>query len=284
MSESSSSYLYIPIHTIFVVGLALSSACLAIRLHSRYRTTNRLDNGELCLLSSWTLCLTTQILILYALDYAGLGFHLNSLDASTINRYKKLLLIVSCLFVLGIYLARLSQLLLLHHLVRLLEVQWLRKAILVITVFTTLGSFILVCCFVFACRPISKSWNIVEQGDCISQVATYISVAVFNITTDMTLVVLFGVLLWNLPLSKPDQKKFSILSLLACITIIASAARLRLTVPLLSSEDLTYAMTPIALLVGTEMNLIIFVVCLPAVWKFLCTLTMNHESPSSFIS
>lgn len=163
------------------------------------------------------------------------------------------------------YLTRLSQLIFLYRVITISDTQWLRTVLVAVIVLITLGSCTLVAFFVFACRPISKSWNIALPGKCINKAAIFVSVAVFNIISDFCLIGLLVLLIWNIQLSNSHRKKFFILSSLACLsaypnsttsdiakeyrTFIASAVRLRFTVPLLNSEDLTYKMAPVALLV-----------------------------------
>lgn len=163
------------------------------------------------------------------------------------------------------YLTRLSQILFLHRVIIITDTQWLRTVLVVVIVFISLGSCTLVACFIFACQPISKSWNIALPGKCINKAAIFVSVAVFNIVSDFCLIALLVLLIWHIQLSNSHKKKFFILSSLACLsaypnpaigdtakknrTFIASAVRLRFTVPLLKSDDLTYKMAPVALLV-----------------------------------
>ncbi|PYH52736.1 uncharacterized protein BO96DRAFT_346762, partial [Aspergillus niger CBS 101883] len=179
--------------------------------------------------------------------------------------HSQLLLSVFCSFIFGMYLTRLSQILFLHRVIIITDTQWLRTVLVVIIVFISLGSCTLVACFIFACQPISKSWNIALPGKCINKAAIFVSVAVFNIISDFCLIALLVLLIWHIQLSNSHKKKFFILSTKKNRTFIASAVRLRFTIPLLKSDDLTYKMAPVALLVGIEANVTIITVCFPAV-------------------
>lgn len=53
-----------------------------------------------------------------------------------------------------------------------------------------IGSITTSSCLMFACRPISKSWNAAETGQCLNRGAVYVAIAVLNIISDLTLTML----------------------------------------------------------------------------------------------
>lgn len=53
-----------------------------------------------------------------------------------------------------------------------------------------IGSITTSGCLIFACRPISKSWNAAETGQCLNRGAVYVAIAVLNIISDLTLTML----------------------------------------------------------------------------------------------
>ncbi|KAH1403397.1 hypothetical protein KXX64_000543, partial [Aspergillus fumigatus] len=180
-----------------------------------------------------------------ALNHAGLGKHIRYLAESTINTYEK---------------------------------KWLRRALLGVTALTIVGSTTIVCCFVFACRPISKSWNVTLAGKCIDRTAIFIAVAVQNVVSDILLIALPAPIIYELHLPRAEKFRFTILLVLICITFVASAIRLRVTVPMLGSIDLTYEIAPVALLVGIECSLIILAANLPALRQCCRLLTASLKS------
>lgn len=54
----------------------------------------------------------------------------------------------------------------------------------------TVGCVVLLGCLVFACRPVSKSWDPSVAGTCLNRAATYITIAVFNVVSDLVLIML----------------------------------------------------------------------------------------------
>ncbi|RWQ95413.1 hypothetical protein C8Q69DRAFT_520247 [Paecilomyces variotii] len=255
------------IHYTVITGLVLSTTCLAIRLLTRHQILRKITAEDLCLTIAWGFCVGTQIVILYALDHAGLGHHIEYLSVQTISTYEKLFLTAACLFITGICLARLAHLVLFHRL--MIAKSWLRHALYGVTAFVIIGSITLVFCFIFACRPISKAWDVTLQGQCINRPAILVAVAVLNIISDFLLILLPIPVISDLQVPRSQKIKTFIILVMVCITFVASAIRLRFTVPLLSSSDLTYKIAPVALLVGVESNLIIITATLPALKQFL---------------
>ncbi|KAH2588552.1 hypothetical protein KXW34_007899, partial [Aspergillus fumigatus] len=56
-------------------------------------------------------------------------------------------------------------------------------------------------------------------------------------------------MVYELQMSQSQKLKLALLLAVVCSTFIASAIRLRVTVPLLGSDDLTHGLAPVALLV-----------------------------------
>jgi hypothetical protein len=115
----------------------------------------------------------------------------------------------------GLCLARLSHLIFLNHLMA--AKKWLRRALLGVTAFNIVGSSTIVCCFVFACQPISKLWNISLAGKCIDRTAIFIAVAVQNIVADILLITLPVPIIYELHLPQAQKFRFTILLGLICV-------------------------------------------------------------------
>jgi hypothetical protein len=99
--------------------------------------------------------------------------------------------VAACAFVVTLTLTRLSHILLLRRLFSavspatvLMARVWVAGGLL------TVGCIILLGCLVFACRPVSKSWDPSVAGTCLNRAATYIAIAVFNVVSDLVLTML----------------------------------------------------------------------------------------------
>ncbi|QGA21054.1 hypothetical protein EYB26_008764 [Talaromyces marneffei] len=254
-------YLYSPIQDTLITGLFLSTISLAIHLAVKRRTSLKFTVDDVCLLISWGLSLGTQAVILYALNHAGLGVHIADLALSTLNQYQKLYLSAICLFMSSFCLAKVAQLLFLYRLTA--NQSRFRASIYFVACVIIIGPITTSSCLVFACRPISKSWNAAENGQCLNCGAVYVAIAVLNIISDLTLTMLPVSLVISSQLASAYKVRIIAMMLVFFITVITGAIRLTVTVTLLHSSDETYDSAPVALLVGFEANLFILTASLP---------------------
>lgn len=80
-----------------------------------------------------------------------------------------------------------------------------------------LGSITTSCCLIFACRPVSKSWNAAEQGRCINRGVVYVAIAVLNIISDVALTVLPILLVMSSQLASSQKFRIVAMMLVFCM-------------------------------------------------------------------
>lgn len=129
----------------------------------------------------------------------------------------QLFLATACLFVTGLCLARTTQLIFFNRL--MVGKQYLRYALYASTTLMFTGSITVVNCFIFACRPIAKSWDVSMSGTCISRPAIFIAVAVLNICSDLCLIILPLPLIYELQLPRSQKLKFMAISMMVCMWV-----------------------------------------------------------------
>ncbi|EEA19379.1 conserved hypothetical protein [Talaromyces marneffei ATCC 18224] len=279
------AYLYSPIQDTLITGLFLSTISLAIHLAVKRRTSLKFTVDDVCLLISWGLSLGTQAVILYALNHAGLGVHIADLALSTLNQYQKLYLSAICLFMSSFCLAKVAQLLFLYRLTA--NQSRFRASIYFVACVIIIGPITTSSCLVFACRPISKSWNAAENGQCLNCGAVYVAIAVLNIISDLTLTMLPVSLVISSQLASAYKVRIIAMMLVFFITVITGAIRLTVTVTLLHSSDETYDSAPVALLVGFEANLFILTASLPGVrqcFRIISSHSYNHRTETDSLT
>ncbi|KAL3703823.1 hypothetical protein TMatcc_009512 [Talaromyces marneffei ATCC 18224] len=294
------AYLYSPIQDTLITGLFLSTISLAIHLAVKRRTSLKFTVDDVCLLISWGLSLGTQAVILCeqtlylywcvltsidALNHAGLGVHIADLALSTLNQYQKLYLSAICLFMSSFCLAKVAQLLFLYRLTA--NQSRFRASIYFVACVIIIGPITTSSCLVFACRPISKSWNAAENGQCLNCGAVYVAIAVLNIISDLTLTMLPVSLVISSQLASAYKVRIIAMMLVFFITVITGAIRLTVTVTLLHSSDETYDSAPVALLVGFEANLFILTASLPGVrqcFRIISSHSYNHRTETDSLT
>ncbi|PYI23226.1 hypothetical protein BO99DRAFT_324184 [Aspergillus violaceofuscus CBS 115571] len=268
-------YLFVPIQSVLISGTIISLSCLSLRLFVRRKINSRLYAEDYCLIFSWVRVFVLTADLIDAIYNAGLGTHVQNLSTSVLDLFEKLILATACLFVTGSCLARSA------HLIFLARIfagkQSMRYAVYTVTAFITVGSATTFSLFVFACRPISKSWTITQAGRCINQSAIFIAVAIFNICSDILLLLLPVPTIYRLKITHTQKVRFMIVSIMVCVTFIASAVRLSITIPLLTSRDLTYDTARLGLLVGIEANILTIAPCLPAIQQGFRIACSNHN-------
>lgn len=104
-------------------------------------------------------------------------------------------------------LAKIAHLLFFH---RLMEGMTLRYALYAATAFIISGSITIICCFIFACNPIWKSWDVLTVGHCMNRPAIFVAIAVLNIVWDLLLILLPFSLVWKLNLSSQQKTSYSL--------------------------------------------------------------------------
>ena len=172
-----------------------------------------------------------------ALDYAGLGLHIWDLTPKTIEYFEKvipftrttqriictkynaikLLTAATCLFVSGHCLARLAHLIFFHRLVA--AKKWLRYVLLAVAALIIIGSLVIICTFVFACRPIGKAWDISASGSCMDRSAIFVALAALNICSDICLFILPIPVVFDLRISGAQKAKFMAFLFLICRSV-----------------------------------------------------------------
>lgn len=77
----------------------------------------------------------------------------------------------------------------------------------------------------FQCKPIAKAWNpLIEDGHCLNIRALSTAVAIFNLLTDISILILPLRAIWNLELSKRKKAALSSVFLVGvmCVSLYTS--------------------------------------------------------------
>jgi hypothetical protein len=100
--------------------------------------------------------------------------------------------------------------------------------------------------FILACIPRQKIWNPHLPGRCINTQVSIIATSAINVVSDFTILIVPLVGVWNLYL--PLGRKVGVAAVFAVgiFANIASIVRLYYSVQLTRTEDLTWAIVPVA--------------------------------------
>ncbi|KAF2187316.1 hypothetical protein K469DRAFT_771728, partial [Zopfia rhizophila CBS 207.26] len=146
--------------------------------------------------------------------------------------------------------------------------------------------FYAACTFVeiWSCRPFTKAWKPWEPGSCVNLPAVEMASGVFNVVTDLTMLVLVQRVIWAL---KVRRRNRACLGGIFCIGIMASVfALLRLWYNYLEihSHDYSYYAGIMGLFTYLERCCGFLILCLPVLPKFIGSFKRGQAPSTSNLS
>ncbi|KAK9420462.1 hypothetical protein SUNI508_06458 [Seiridium unicorne] len=147
-----------------------------------------------------------------------------------------------------------------------------------ITMFVCVGSSMgIFFSLVFACKPLSASWDptLAATADCLDRGAIYVATAGIGVFTDVILLILPIPTVVGLNIPLRQKVILVLLFTFGSVTLITSIVRLIILLPSLANPDQTYALTQGTLWICIESNLLIMCCCLPTLRRFL-----RHVAPA----
>ena len=149
---------------------------------------------------------------------------------------------------------------------------------------------------IFQCAPVEAQWDItIQNATCISRRKAYVAPSAVNVVTDVVLLILPIPYVWNLHASLAHRMILIGIFLLGTFVGVVSVVRLIIFIGLdLTSPDVTYNLSEVAIWSGVEINVSLICACLPSLrpavqWLGLSKLFMStrisHPSrPSGHIA
>ena len=121
----------------------------------------------------------------------------------------------SLIYDLGIYLAKMSILILLYRLFGVS--QRFRWALWTVTAIWTLFTIANTLLIIFECTPVHKAWHPLIKGHCISLINIAVAGGYINIVTDFLILVLPVPMVWSLHL--PQKIRLALIGIFATATL-----------------------------------------------------------------
>ncbi|KAI9705288.1 MAG: hypothetical protein M1820_005287 [Bogoriella megaspora] len=104
------------------------------------------------------------------------------------------------------------------------------------------------------CIPLKKTWDPAQPGKCISYKLLIVTSAVFNMLSDLLMLILPLVWISRLHMSFKRKRGVSAMFLLGSLSVIASALRLVFTVVYYKSQDQTFTLAQTGACTAAEMT------------------------------
>ncbi|KAL9004485.1 MAG: hypothetical protein Q9188_002687 [Gyalolechia gomerana] len=158
-----------------------------------------------------------------AADRYGVGKHAWDVRVELLTPFLKYAYAQSLVYDLGIYLAKLSILILFY---RVFGVnQRFRWAVYTVTAMWTMYTIANTLLIIFACTPVHKAWHPLTEGRCMSLVNIAVAGGYFNIITDFLILFMPVPMVWSLHL--PEKMKLAVVGIFATATFACVTAIIR---------------------------------------------------------
>ncbi|KAH7038966.1 hypothetical protein B0J12DRAFT_250037, partial [Macrophomina phaseolina] len=197
-----------------------------------------------------------------------LGLHLWDIPSSTfIPNFWLVGTIGSTFCKLSIMFSKLS---VLSFYVRFCRYQRLRMTVYAVTVVVTIYSIISSFVFLYACRPITKFWDLrIKHGSCINKLTIPIFNGVMNTATDFIILLLPIFILWRVQVPKRQKIGLILIFMTGGFVVIVSIIRLKTSVDVKGNVDISWSAVFSESWWVVEMHVAIICACLPAGKPFL---------------
>ncbi|KAK8137025.1 hypothetical protein PG984_004965 [Apiospora sp. TS-2023a] len=256
--------------TVCIVENILAVLFLAQRFYTKIFIVRKFQVEDATVLLAWLSSVATQGHLLHLYYLKAVGVHAFEMPIQRYIVFSKIIFSAPLIYTVTVGSAK-ATLCLFYR--RINPAQSFQIGVWVL-MFICVGSSAAVCLsLLFACRPISASWDPLQAdtATCLDRPAIYVATAAIGVLTDVML--LAFPLPTVLTLKIKTRQKVALVGLFALgsITMITSIVRLFILLPSLSSADQTYALRSGTLWICIESNLLIMCCCLPTLRQFFRT-------------
>ena len=131
----------------------------------------------------------------------------------------------------------------------------------------------------FQC-PMPTPWNSLS-GACVNQAALYYSIGVLNAVTDLAIVIMPALIVYNLQIRRSERFKICLIFATRILTIAATIVQLCVLGQYLFSNDQTWLSTVPTIWSQVMVNLSVITACIPLVKPFLDVLQFSLVDTSA---
>ncbi|KAK7953235.1 hypothetical protein PG988_013929 [Apiospora saccharicola] len=256
--------------TVCIVENILAVLFLAQRFYTKIFIVRKFQVEDATVLLAWLSSVATQGHLLHLYYLKAVGVHAFEMPIQRYIVFSKIIFSAPLIYTVTVGAAK-ATLCLFYR--RINPAQSFQIGVWVL-MFICVGSSAAVCLsLLFACRPISASWDPLQAGTatCLDRPAIYVATAAIGVLTDVMLLAFPLPTVLNLKIKTRQKVALVGLFALGSITMITSIVRLFILLPSLTSTDQTYALRSGTLWICIESNLLIMCCCLPTLRQFFRT-------------
>ncbi|KAL4890898.1 hypothetical protein BDV59DRAFT_209293 [Aspergillus ambiguus] len=246
------------------VCLAVSTSCVALRLYTKLRITRSPGWEDFTCVLAW-LGLIAYAIVTFEADKHGNGYHQWEVNATDLREFSKLANLSQIIYGPIICVTKLSILLLYLRVFapsrKSKTYFFIQVLIWVNLLFYTANTIVKI----FECNPRSKIWNRDTPGHCVNINSLIMTAAVFNVVSDVLILLLPIACVWRLQMTLSKKLGTSAVFAAGAFGCVSSIMRLVASVSHKSMHDKTFDWFPEFLWTTAEITSGIVASCLPAV-------------------
>ncbi|KAF2752842.1 hypothetical protein EJ05DRAFT_515306 [Pseudovirgaria hyperparasitica] len=121
---------------------------------------------------------------------------------------------------------------------------------------------------IFQCNPREKAWEPFLRGECADQNAIYLTCAIFNIVSDIVIILIPQYAIWKLRMPWQKRLQIALIFMTAAFVCGCSAVRIYYTVQLNISPDISRVGLKFGLWAVAEVTATMICACLPTFPRF----------------
>ncbi|OCL08895.1 hypothetical protein AOQ84DRAFT_266597, partial [Glonium stellatum] len=121
---------------------------------------------------------------------------------------------------------------------------------------------------IFGCHPREKFWNkLILGGSCVNLQAVILASSVLNFVSDLIVLALPQKTIWSLQMSLRKKVDVSAIFAIGIFGCVCGTVRMIHSIKLLSSDDVTYTLSPVGLWCVVEITSEFLIFCIPSIPK-----------------
>lgn len=253
-------------------GNAIALFFLGQNIFVKWFVQRQLHIETILLIISWAMGVFVMAWLCDTIRLQTTGSHMWEVKMVNFNRFMVMYYVTSTVYTAQIGVVKVALALFYR---RISPARWWQITINSLIAFMTLFTIVIVFISIFACNPVAKSWDLtILTGSCLNRNAIYLTITSTHVLLDLILISLPIPVVLGLQMGRRQKIGLIFIFVIGGSTVVSSALRLSVLVPLLEDPDQTWGMTKAILWIVIECNLLVMCASLPTLSRFT-----SHVAP-----
>lgn len=266
-----------------IIFACLSFVFVSCRLCTRYFVNKSIGTDDYLIVPATALAITMAVSFNMEVKN-GFGLHANQVSNHHLIEALKWFFVAQLLYKVSICLTKLS---ILFFFVRIFPSQNFKRAVTALGAITVAYSFASVCCTIWQCDPIAKTWNRKLSGHCLEIGKVWYSTSVMAVITDVAIIILPVYQIRRLQMPLFQKLALCLMFSLGIFVIACTVVRMAVVGPAITALDTPYYQVTSNSWTFLEANVAIIVTCIPTLkWPivrlFPCLESRSKSATTSY--